>query len=75
MDPFHVVHRAIDKVIACQQRVQNETTGQRGRSNDPLYEIRRILLTRKSLLTPAKAMKLVDVLTCQEQLPEDSYRE
>lgn len=44
VDPFHVValaNRAIDDV---RRRVQNETLGHRGRSGDPLYEIRRLLL-------------------------------
>ena len=44
VDPFHVValaNRAIDEV---RRRVQNETLGHRGRSGDPLYEIRRLLL-------------------------------
>ena len=44
VDPFHVValaNRAIDEV---RRRTQNETMGHRGRSGDPLYEIRRLLL-------------------------------
>lgn len=44
-DPFHVVrvaNRCLDKV---RRRVQNETLAHRGRKHDPLYEIRRILLT------------------------------
>ena len=69
MDPFHVVHLAIDKLTACRQRVQNETTGHRGRSGDPLYGIRRILLTRKSLVTPTNAAKLDEVLTSEAHLP------
>jgi transposase len=69
MDPFHVVHLAIDKLTACRQRVQNETMGHRGRSGDPLYGIRRILLTRKSLVTPKNAVKLDDVLTNDAHLP------
>jgi transposase len=69
MDPFHVVHLAIDKLTACRQRVQNETTGHRGRSGDPLYGIRRILLTRRSLVTPKNAAKLDDVLTSEAHLP------
>lgn len=68
MDPFHVVHLAIDKLTACRQRVQNETTGHRGRPGDPLYGIRRILLTRKSLTTPTNAVKLDDVLTSEAHL-------
>ena len=44
VDPFHAValaNRAIDEV---RRRVQNETVGHRGRSGDPLYGIRRLLL-------------------------------
>jgi transposase len=44
-DPFHVVrvgNRCLDQV---RRRVQNETLGHRGRKGDPLYRIRKILLT------------------------------
>jgi transposase len=44
-DPFHVVrvgNRCLDKV---RRRVQNETLGHRGRKHDPLYKIRKLLLT------------------------------
>jgi transposase len=44
-DPFHVVrigNRCLDKV---RRRVQNETLGHRGRKADPLYKIRKLLLT------------------------------
>ena len=44
-DPFHVVrvgNRCLDKV---RRRVQNETLGHRGRKHDPLYRIRKIMLT------------------------------
>jgi transposase len=44
-DPFHVVrvaNRALDKV---RRRVQNELLGHRGRKGDPLYRIRKLLLT------------------------------
>jgi len=44
-DPFHVVrvgNRCVDKV---RRRVQNETLGHRGRKDDPLYRIRKLLLT------------------------------
>src|SRR5919202_4493371 len=43
-DPFHVVrvaNRCLDKV---RRRVQNETLGHRGRKEDPLYRIRKLLL-------------------------------
>lgn len=44
-DPFHVVrvgNRCLDQV---RRRVQNETLGHRGRKHDPLYRIRKVLLT------------------------------
>ena len=44
-DPFHVVrvgNRCVDQV---RRRVQNETMGHRGRKHDPLYRIRKLLLT------------------------------
>ena len=44
-DPFHVVrvgNRCVDKV---RRRVQNETLGHRGRKHDPLFRIRKLLLT------------------------------
>jgi transposase len=44
-DPFHVVrvaNRCLDHV---RRRVQNETKGHRGRKDDPLYRIRKLLLT------------------------------
>ncbi len=44
-DPFHVVrvaNRCLDQV---RRRVQNDTLGHRGRRHDPLYRIRKVLLT------------------------------
>jgi transposase len=44
-DPFHVVrvgNRCLDTV---RRQVQNETLGHRGRRDDPLYRIRKLLLT------------------------------
>ena len=44
-DPFHVVrvaNRCLDKV---RRRVQNATLGHRGRKRDPLYRIRKLMLT------------------------------
>lgn len=44
-DPFHVVrigNRCVDKV---RRRTQNETLGHRGRKHDPLYRIRKLLLS------------------------------
>jgi transposase len=44
-DPFHVVRVANRCVDAVRRRVQNDTLGHRGRKNDPLYTIRKLLLT------------------------------
>ncbi len=58
MDPFHVVRLAGDKLTKCRQRLQVETTGRRGKKNDPLYRNRKTLLTRKSLLTDKQHHRL-----------------
>ena len=58
MDPFHVVHLSAEKLTLCHQRVQQATTGHRGRAGDPLYGIRRTLLTREELLTDKQKTKL-----------------
>ena len=55
MDPFHVVRLVGDKVTHCRQRLQQETLGRRGRKNDPLYQVRRLLLTRNKLLSETAA--------------------
>jgi transposase len=44
-DPFHVVRVANRCVDAVRRRVQNDTLGHRGRKGDPLYRIRKLLLT------------------------------
>jgi transposase len=51
MDPFHVVHLAGDALHQCRRRVQQQLTGHRGRSGDPLYSCRRTLHTGIGLLT------------------------
>ena len=58
MDPFHVVHLAADKLTGCRQRLQRETTGRRGRKDDPLYKHRRTLLTRTNYLTTRQKRRL-----------------
>lgn len=42
-DPFHVVKVATQALDEVRRRVQQETTGHRGRAGDPLYRIRRPL--------------------------------
>ena len=58
MDPFHVVHLAADKLTGCRQRLQRETTGRRGRKEDPLYKHRRTLLTSTNYLTQRQNRRL-----------------
>src|SRR5690625_6211648 len=61
MDPFHVVQLAGEKVTACRQRLQQQTTGHRGRKDDPLYKVRKTLLTRRALLTERQHLKVANL--------------
>jgi transposase len=67
MDPFHVVHLAAEKVTSCRQRIQQDTCGHRGRAGDPLYGIRRTLLTRPTLLTEKQQHKLAAALAADDE--------
>lgn len=44
-DPFHVVRVANRCLDTVRRRVQNQTLGHRGRKRDPLYRIRKLMLT------------------------------
>jgi transposase len=44
-DPFHVVRVANSCLDKVRRRVQNQTLGHRGRKADPLYRIRKLMLT------------------------------
>ncbi len=58
-DPFHVVrigNRCLDQV---RRRVQNQTLGHRGRSDDPLYRIRKLLLTGSERLDSPGADRML----------------
>lgn len=44
-DPFHVVRVANGCLDKVRRRVQNQTLGHRGRKADPLYRIRKVMLT------------------------------
>ena len=71
MDPFHVVALAGSAVERCRQRIQQETLGHRGRSGDPLYGIRRVLLTGANLLTKKQTSRLEAVLAAEEHTQVD----
>ncbi len=66
MDPFHVVHLAAEKLTVCRQRIQQDTCGHRGRTGDPLFGIRRIVLTRTELLTDKQKAKLATALAAHD---------
>lgn len=68
MDPFHVVRLAGDALDRCRQRVQQHTTGHRGRSGDPLYAARRTLHTGVNLLTDKQQARLEAVFAADEHV-------
>ncbi len=45
VDHWHVIRLANRTIDGVRRRVQNQTLGHRGRKNDPLYRVRRALLT------------------------------
>ena len=55
-------HLANTKVDDTRRRVQNETMGHRGRKDDPLYRIRRLLTKADERLTDKGRTKLVGLL-------------
>lgn len=59
MDPFHVVKLAGDALDEVRRRIQQETTGHRGRATDPLYRARRTLHTGADLLTAKQQERIV----------------
>src|SRR5690625_1293082 len=61
MDPFHVVQLAGEKVTTCRQRLQQATTGHRGRKDNALYKVCKTLFTRRSLLTERQHLKVADL--------------
>ncbi|AZZ55755.1 ISL3 family transposase [Rathayibacter iranicus] len=68
MDPFHVIRLAGDALDRCRQRVQQQSTGHRGRSRDPLYSARRTLHTGADLLTDKQHARLKTVFAVDEHV-------
>ena len=52
LDAFHIVKLAGDALDEVRRRVQQDTTGHRGRTGDPLYQIRLLLRASRHNLTP-----------------------
>lgn len=62
VDAFHCVqlaNRALDQI---RRRVQQQQTGHRGRRDDPLYRIRRVLLTGEEKLDDTAQQRLTTLL-------------
>jgi len=62
VDPFHVISLANRALDAVRRRVQTEQTGHRGRRDDPLYRVRRALLTGEEKLDQNAAARLTSLL-------------
>jgi transposase len=58
LDPFHVVRLGLSCVDEVRCRVQQEQTGHRGRTGEPLYGIRRLLRRRRDRLSTKAAGRL-----------------
>ena len=61
-DPFHVVKLANSKLDEVRRRVQNDTLGHRGRTDDPLYRCRKLLVMADERLDANGKTKLLGLL-------------
>jgi transposase len=62
VDPFHVISLANRCLDAVRRRVQIEQLGHRGRRDDPLYRVRRVLLRSEETLDPGATERLWSLL-------------
>ncbi len=67
LDAFHVVKLATQVVDDVRRRVQQDTTGHRGRREDPLYRIRNILRAGQEHLTDRQRARLETAFTAREE--------
>ncbi len=67
LDAFHVVKLAGAVVDDVRRRVQQETTGHRGRRDDPLYRIRNILRAGEEHLTDRQRARLRAAFTARTE--------
>ena len=67
LDAFHVVKLATQVVDDVRRRVQQETTGQRGRRDDPLYRVRNILRAGEEHLTDRQRARIASAFTAREE--------
>jgi transposase len=67
LDAFHIVKLASAVVDDVRRRVQQETTGHRGRRDDPLYRVRNILRAGQEHLTERQQARLRTAFTAREE--------
>ena len=66
LDAFHIVKLAGDAPGEVRRRVQQDTTGHRGRKGDPLYQIRLLLCASRDRLTKRQKERLREAFTADE---------
>ena len=66
LDAFHIVKLAGDALDEVRRRVQQDTTGHRGRKGDPLYQIRNLLRASRHRLTPRQKERLREAFVADE---------
>lgn len=70
LDAFHIVKLGNHAVDEVRRRVQQQTTGHRGRKNDPLYGIRTILRCGAEKLTDRQLARLERAIAADERHDE-----
>jgi transposase len=73
VDAFHIVRLGNIVVDEVRRRVQQETLGHRGHSGDPLYGIRRLLITGYERFTPTGHARLAAGLAAGDRNDEVWY--
>ena len=66
LDAFHIVKLAGDALGEVRRRVQQDTTGHRGRKGDPLYQIRLLLRASRDRLTKRQKERLREAFVADE---------
>ena len=66
LDACHIVKLAGDAPGGGRRRVQQDTTGHRGRTGDPLYHIRLLLRASRDRLTKRQQERLRAAFTANE---------
>ncbi len=67
LDAFHVVKLGTAAVDECRRRVQQETTGHRGRKGDPLYGIQKLLRAGAGKLTDKQWTRLEKAIAARPE--------